>query len=36
MAHFMLQKTYSAGSYHLFAFKYNFFVPKISHGYMSV
>ena len=35
-AHFMLEKICTAGSRHTFALKYNIFVLKISHGYMSV
>ena len=32
----MLRKMISASSTYLFAQKYNFFVPKIYHGYMYV
>ena len=36
MAHFMLEKTYSASSGYLFALKHNITVSKMSHGYMYV
>ena len=36
VAHFMLEKTYSANSGHWFALKDNITVANVSHGYMYV
>ena len=36
MVHIMLAMICSSYSRHLFALKYNIFVPKLSHGYAGV